>query len=89
MSERLLTPTEVAEVLKVTERTVYGWLRQGQLPGRKFGRLWRVPADALDRYVRDEQPEEPLSPEDLAAVREGLNAIRRGEFTTLQEYDRR
>lgn len=42
-----LTPAEVAERLKVTERTVYNWLRKGILTGQKFGGIWRVRATSL------------------------------------------
>jgi len=38
MNEKLLTPEQVAERLRVTERTVYGWLRRGTLPALKLGR---------------------------------------------------
>ena len=37
----------------------------------------------------EEFDEEPLSGEDLAAVRRGLEAIQRGDFVTLEEYERR
>jgi excisionase family DNA binding protein len=44
--EPLLTPEQIAKRLQVKERTVYSWLRSGQLRGVKLGRLWRVrPAD--------------------------------------------
>ena len=29
---RFLTPEEVADLLRVSRRTVYNWLRSGQLP---------------------------------------------------------
>jgi len=44
----LLTVREVAERVGVSRRTVYEWLRSGELAGRKFGGRWRVPASALD-----------------------------------------
>jgi hypothetical protein len=31
---------------------------------------------------------EPFSPEDLAAIREGEEAIKRGEFISLEEYEK-
>ena len=42
--ERLLTPSEVAAELDITERTVYTWLRSGKLRGKKFGGSWRIHA---------------------------------------------
>lgn len=40
--EELWTPQEVADYLKVTERTVYRWIEAGELPAFKVGRQWRV-----------------------------------------------
>ena len=42
MSDKLLTPEQIAERLQVVERTVYRWLNEGRLEGVKLGRLWRV-----------------------------------------------
>jgi excisionase family DNA binding protein len=33
----LYTPTEVAEMAKVSRRTVYRWIESGYLPARKIG----------------------------------------------------
>lgn len=37
-----LTPEEAATVLLVTRRTVYEWLRSGELPSLRFGKMWRI-----------------------------------------------
>ena len=39
----ILTPSEVAEGLRVDERTVRRWLDEGHLDGFKVGRQWRIP----------------------------------------------
>lgn len=55
--ERLLTPTEVAELLRVSPLTVFKWLRAGKLKGFKAGRLWRVwPADLEEFIARGTEP---------------------------------
>ncbi len=52
------TIEEVADVLKVNPRTVNRMLERGELRGVKAGRLWRIPEDALNAYLRgDERPE--------------------------------
>ena len=51
MSEKLLTPEQVAEQLQVTEHTVYGWLRGRRLPALKLGRLWRIRPQDLDAFL--------------------------------------
>ena len=43
----------------------------------------------LEAFYRREQEEEYFSPEDLAAIQEGEEAIRRGEYISLEEYERK
>jgi excisionase family DNA binding protein len=54
MAERFLTPEQAAGELQVSTRTVYEWLRRGELPGRQFGdRVWRIlESDVLTPGVR-------------------------------------
>jgi excisionase family DNA binding protein len=47
-----LTVSEVAGVMRVSKMTVYRLLHSGELPGVRVGRSFRVPADALDTYLR-------------------------------------
>ncbi|MHB8070299.1 MAG: hypothetical protein ACYDIC_20600, partial [Desulfobaccales bacterium] len=37
---------------------------------------------------REEYDEEPFSTEDLAAIKEGEEALKRGEFISLEEYEK-
>ena len=46
-----LTVKEAATLLKVSERTVLRWIKQGQLPARKAGHVWRLPPRALDAWL--------------------------------------
>lgn len=48
---RFLTVAEVAEVMRVSRMTVYRLLHSGELPGVRVGRSFRVPQDALERYL--------------------------------------
>ena len=52
-SVRLLSVSEVAEILKVSNEFVRRLIRQGSIPGRKIGREWRVEESELLKYVRD------------------------------------
>ena len=46
IGERLLTLCEVAELLRLSTRTVRGYVRRGEINGRLIGRRWRFrPAD--------------------------------------------
>lgn len=50
--ERLFTPEEAAEVLRVKPRTVMEWLRRGKLTGVKLGgKLWRVKESDLRAFI--------------------------------------
>ena len=44
---RVYTTHEVAELLKVSYRTVQEWIRTGKLPAVRYGRLFRVRAADL------------------------------------------
>jgi excisionase family DNA binding protein len=50
-SEKLLTPTDVADRLQVNERTVTLWLRKGHLRGFKIGKEWRISPDDLQAFL--------------------------------------
>jgi excisionase family DNA binding protein len=50
--DELLTVNEVADELRVDRRTVYRYLRQGQLRGQKLGgRTWRISRSDLTTYL--------------------------------------
>jgi excisionase family DNA binding protein len=49
--DEYLTPEEVAEILKVSEKVVKDWLRAGTIPGTKIGKLWRVPKAELETWL--------------------------------------
>lgn len=50
--ERALTVPQVAECLSVHPKTVYNLLERGELRGVKVGRVWRVPVEELDVFLR-------------------------------------
>ncbi len=50
-SEKLLTPTDVADRLQVNERTVTQWLRNCHLRGFKVGKEWRISPDDLQAFL--------------------------------------
>ena len=39
--DEILTANQVAELLQIHPRTVYKLVKQGSIPGRKFGGGWR------------------------------------------------
>jgi excisionase family DNA binding protein len=48
----LYTPEEIAEKLKVSRRTVYGWLKLGKLHGFRAGRGWRIRTEDIEAFVQ-------------------------------------
>jgi len=48
----LMTLREVADYLRVTEKTIYRLLRRGDIPAAKVGRNWRFGRDSIDEWLR-------------------------------------
>jgi excisionase family DNA binding protein len=48
---KLLTVEEVAQYLRVTEKTIYRLLRQGKIPSTKVGRQWRFNKAVVDKWL--------------------------------------
>jgi len=45
------TPKEVAEILKVDYYTVLRWIKKGELEAVRFGTRWRIPLEALEKFI--------------------------------------
>lgn len=45
---RLLTVSEVADLLRINKSTVYRMAKQGRLPATRVGRQWRFRKSVLD-----------------------------------------
>jgi len=57
----IITVGEVADYLKVTERTIYRLAAAKQIPAFKVGGSWRFSKADIDRWIREQsaQPSEP------------------------------
>ena len=53
--EPLLTIPNVAEICRVSERTVRRWIKAGELPAIRLGRQWRIVRKDLERIISDNQ----------------------------------
>jgi excisionase family DNA binding protein len=51
VDEQLYTPQEVADYLKVDVRTVYRWLREGEMNAIRFQREYRITESALKDFL--------------------------------------
>jgi excisionase family DNA binding protein len=47
----LLTCREVAILLRISSETVRHLVAAGKLPGRKIGRSWRFPRQAIETFI--------------------------------------
>ncbi len=52
VDEQLYTPQEVADYLKVDVRTVYRWLREGELNALRFRREYRISETDLRDFLK-------------------------------------
>lgn len=50
----ILTVQEVAEFLRVSERTVYDWATSGTIPCGKLGTTWRFKRDEVEKWVNEQ-----------------------------------
>ena len=51
MGGEILTIKEVAKYLKVTERTLYRLVQDGQIPAFKVGASWRFKRTDIDTWI--------------------------------------
>ncbi len=71
MQDEILTLPEVAQLLKVAEKTVYSMAQKGHLPAFKVGGQWRFSSlasshKAARRNPRRQHPPCPLSQRRMA-----------------------
>lgn len=51
--EDLLTPDDVATILRVRRTTAIDYMRRGIVPACKIGRFWYSPKPLLDVYLNE------------------------------------
>jgi len=55
MKDEILTLKEVADYLKLAEKTAYRLAAEGKLPGFKVGGSWRFKAADIERWIEDKK----------------------------------
>ena len=53
MTDEILTLKEVAEYLKLAEKTAYRLAAEGKLPGFKVGGSWRFKREDIEKWIKD------------------------------------
>ena len=76
--DEILTLKEVADYLKLTERTLYRLTEEGKLPGFKVGNSWRFRLRDIDDLDR--------APEGRGASRRGATVIHRDDPAALASF---
>ena len=55
MSDQILTLKEMAEYLKLAEKTAYRLAAEGKLPGFKVGGSWRFKKVDIDQWIEEKK----------------------------------
>lgn len=55
---KVYTLEELTEVLQVTRRTLYNYIKSGKLKAAKMGKYWRITEKQLEDFLRATNTEE-------------------------------
>ncbi len=58
MKSDIITIKEVAEYLKIKEKTAYSLAASGDIPGFKVGGAWRFKKSEIDKWINNQQKAE-------------------------------
>ncbi len=68
MEDDILTIEEVANYLRVSDRTVYDWAQKGEIPAGKIGTVWRFKKADVEKWVNERLSSGAKSQKDTAPV---------------------
>lgn len=51
MSDEIMLVKELAEYLKINEKTAYKYAAEGKIPAFKVGGTWRFKKDVIDQWI--------------------------------------
>ena len=51
-----LTPPEAAKIAEVTSMTIINWCKSNQKLGKKINKRWRIYANELAKFLKEEGP---------------------------------
>lgn len=49
---KFYTPQEIAEILRVTDKTVRNWIRSGELDAVVVGKSYRIPEESIKNLIK-------------------------------------
>jgi excisionase family DNA binding protein len=55
MTDEILTIREIAEYLKIKEKTIYALVARGGIPGFKVGGSWRFRSSEIEKWIKQQE----------------------------------
>ena len=52
--QTLITVEELCEVLMIGKNAAYRLLRSGKIKCFRIGRIWKIPKESLNKYIREQ-----------------------------------
>lgn len=56
-NDDIMTVKELADYLKIAEKTAYRFASEGKVPGFKVGSAWRFKKEEIDAWIRRQSEE--------------------------------
>jgi excisionase family DNA binding protein len=53
-SQSLITVDELCEILMIGKNAAYHLLQSGKIKCFRIGRIWKIPRESLDKYIREQ-----------------------------------
>lgn len=57
-NDDIMTVKELADYLKIAEKTAYRFASEGKVPGFKVGSAWRFRKSDIDEWIKSQNPKE-------------------------------
>jgi excisionase family DNA binding protein len=54
-NDDILTMAELADYLKIAEKTAYRFASEGKIPGFRIGSAWRFRKGEIDRWIAEQE----------------------------------
>lgn len=54
-NDQIMTVRELAEYLKIAEKTAYRFASEGKVPAFKVGGTWRFRKAEIDRWIKEQE----------------------------------
>lgn len=75
MDNKVYTPQEVADLLKIKKNTVYEMIKRGDLKAKKLGKQLRILSTDVEAYVKGKQSSEDMNIANEAQINIFQNAV--------------